>query len=212
MSIKTKISIIVLIALAFIAAGFYFGYQKYYLPRMQEKVSKPAEEIQTPAQKPAEPGTEKSPAAEIKPIPKTATILAGYKLYKNAEFHFEIQYPETWQVSEEPIENVRGEQTKGFFFKKPGSDLRFAILPRDGLSYSLPEMGTSSDVMVGGSVGSQTQFNLTDGRRLWLLHPNYGLYDWSQDIGRIDAMTGVENPADDIKIFEKMLNTFKLKY
>lgn len=134
----------------------------------------------------------------------------GWKLYKNSNFGFEIQYPETWSVSEEEIENIRGEKTKGFFFKNPNSDLRFAILPRDGLSYGVGAKGTSTPVYIGGFPGVQTQYILKDGRRLWLLFPQYGLYNWLQDLGRIDAMTSVENPLGDTQIFEKMLNSFKL--
>ena len=52
-----------------------------------------------------------------KTTPKEVTILPSYKLYKNSEFGFEIQHPETWAVSEENIENVRGENTKAFYFK-----------------------------------------------------------------------------------------------
>lgn len=134
----------------------------------------------------------------------------GWKLYKNSDFGFEIQYPDSWTVSEEDIVNVRGENTKGFFFKKPNSDLRFAILPRDGLSYGLPDNGTSSQVFIGGSFGAQSKWTLSDGRRLWLVHPQYGLFNWSQDIGRIDILSSVTDPAGDTKIFEEMLNSFKL--
>ena len=143
-------------------------------------------------------------------IPKKITILPGYKLYKNVDFGFEIQYPEKWIVSEENIENVRGENTKAFYFKKPNSDLRFAILPRDGLSYGLPDNGVSGEVSIGGSLGSQTKWTLPDGKRLWLLHPQYRLYNWSEDIGRIDIQSSATDPVGDTVIFEKMLNSFKL--
>lgn len=196
MSIKNKILIIILAAAALIAAGFYFGYQKNISP---------AEVF--------EPKTEKSPEAEIKPpvpAPKTETILPGFKLYKNSEFGFEIQYPASWTVTEEINENVRGEMVKEFFFKKPNSDLRFAILPRDGLSYGLGVKGTSTPAYIGGFAGMQTQYVLKDGRRLWLLFPQYGLHNWLEDLGRIDAMTSVEDPAGDTRIFEQMLSSFKL--
>ena len=94
--------------------------------------------------------------------------------------------------------------------KKSESDLRFAILPRDGLSYGLPDNGASSDVVIGGLAGVQQKWALPDGRRLWLLHPRYGLYGWSEDIGRIDIQSSAADPAGDTAIFEKMLNSFKL--
>ncbi|KKQ92926.1 MAG: hypothetical protein UT16_C0002G0016, partial [Candidatus Azambacteria bacterium GW2011_GWA2_39_10] len=141
---------------------------------------------------------------------KTETTFPGFKLYKNSEFGFEIQYPVSWTVTEEINENVRGEMVKEFYFKKPNSDLRFAILPRDGLSYGVGAKGTSTSAYIGGSSGVQTQYILKDGRRLWLLFPQYGLYNWLQDLGRLDIMTSVEDLAGDTQIFEKMLFSFKL--
>ncbi len=141
---------------------------------------------------------------------KSASLMTGFKLYKNADFGFEIQYPDSWSVSEEDITNVRGEKTKAFYFKKPNSDLRFAILPRDGLSYGLTGAATSSEVFIGGFPGNQRKFTLPDGRRLWLLNPRYGLYGWSEDLGRIDILSGATDPAGDTAVFEKMLNSFKL--
>ena len=189
---------IVVIVIIFIAITGYFGYKKYFF--MQN--------IETPATQPeAGPPLAETPE---KTTPKEITILPGYKLYKNAEFGFEIQYPETWTASEENIENVRGENTKAFYFKKPDSDLRFAILPRDGLNYGLPSDGASSDVLIGGSSGTQRKWTLSDSRRLWLLNPQYGLYNWSEDIGRIDIQSSATDPAGDTVIFETMLNSFKL--
>jgi len=156
------------------------------------------------------------PAENVKPsvpvslAPKTETTFPGFKLYKNSEFGFEIQYPVSWTVTEEINENVRGEMVKEFYFKKPNSDLRFAILPRDGLSYGVGAKGTSTSAYIGGSSGVQTQYILKDGRRLWLLFPQYGLYNWLQDLGRLDIMTSVEDLAGDTQIFEKMLFSFKL--
>ncbi|MBI5079602.1 hypothetical protein HZB06_03000 [Candidatus Wolfebacteria bacterium] len=157
----------------------------------------------------------KSPA----PKKQTETLIAGFKLYKNSDFGFEIQYPGSWAVSEEDIVNVRGENTKAFYFspiggsasggKKPDSDLRFAVLPRDGLSYGLPNNGTSSRVFIGGSSGVQQKWTLPDGRRLWLVHPQYGLYNWLEDIGRIDILSGAADPAGDTAVFEKMLSSFE---
>lgn len=148
------------------------------------------------------------PVGEVKPA--VSTIIAGYKLYKNTEFGFEIQYPNSWMVIEEINENVRGEMVKEYYFKKPNSDLRFAVLPRDGLSYGVGAKGTSTAVFIGGSQGMQTQYILKDGRRLWLLFPQYGLYNWLEDLGRLDIMTSSDNSTSDTQIFEKMLNSFKL--
>jgi len=196
-----QIKIAVIIIILVLGSGGYFAYVKYFSAQTPETFKN---ENILPL---TENGATSTPE---KIIPKEITILPGYKLYKNAEFGFEIQYPKTWTVSEENIENVRGENTKAFYFKKPDSDLRFAILPRDGLSYGLPNNGTSSQVFIGGSLGAQDKWTLPDGRRLWLIHPQYGLFDWSQDIGRIDILSSATDPAGDIKIFEEMLNSFKL--
>jgi len=196
-----QIKIAVIIIILVLGSGGYFAYVKYFSARTPETFKN---ENILPL---TENGATLTPE---KIIPKEITILPGYKLYKNAEFGFEIQYPKTWTVSEENIENVRGENTKAFYFKKPDSDLRFAILPRDGLSYGLPNNGTSSQVFISGSLGAQDKWTLPDGRRLWLIHPQYGLFDWSQDIGRIDILSSATDPAGDIKIFEEMLNSFKL--
>ena len=195
--IKIVIILVVILALGF---GGYFAI-KYFSVRTPETSKN--ENIQPLIENRATSTPEKI-------IPKQITILPGYKLYKNANFGFEIQYPNSWTVSEEDIDNVRGENTKGFFFKKPNSDLRFAILPRDGLSYGLPNNGTSSQVFIGGSLGAQSKWTLPDGRRLWLIHPQCGLFNWLQDIGRIDILSSAADPAGDIKVFEEMLNSFKL--
>ena len=191
MNRKTKIIIVIVLAVILVLAG-YFGYKKYFdKPKLENKnlsdiTALPPDNLIAPA------------------------AITGFKLYKNIDFGFEIQYPNTWAVIEEDIVNVRGENTKGFFFKKPNSDLRFAILPRDGLSYGLPNNGTSSQVFIGGSLGAQSKWTLPDGRRLWLIHPQYGLFNWLQDIGRIDILSSAADPAGDIKVFEEMLNSFKL--
>src|SRR3989344_1759833 len=150
MSVKIKIIIAGLAVVALVTAGFYFGYQKYYLSPVPSNTGLTID--QSP---PRENGSKseaiKLPPSEIKTLaPKTETLLPGFKLYKNSDFGFEIQYPEFWIVSAENIVNVRGENTKGFFFKKPGSDLRFAVLPKDGLSYSLPNNGISEDINISG--------------------------------------------------------------
>jgi len=36
------------------------------------------------------------------------------------------------------------------------------------------------------------------------------LFNWLQDIGRIDILSSAADPAGDIKVFEEMLNSFKL--
>ena len=191
MNRKTKIIIVIVLAVILVLAG-YFGYKKYFdKPKLENKnlsdiTALPPDNLIAPA------------------------AITGFKLYKNIDFGFEIQYPNTWAVIEEDIVNVRGENTKGFFFKKPNSDLRFAILPRDGLSYGLPNNGTSSQVFIGGSLGAQSKWTLPDGRRLWLIHPQCGLFNWLQDIGRIDILSSATDPAGDIKVFEEMLNSFKL--
>ncbi len=202
MNRKTKIVVVIVLAIILALAG-YFGYKKYFnKPKLENKN---LSDITILSDEPSQ--TEDS---ELKSsVPKTTATIAGFKLYKNIDFGFEIQYPNTWTVIEEDIVNVRGENTKGFFFKKPNSDLRFAILPRDGLSYGLPNNGTSSQVFIGGSPGAQSKWTLSDGRRLWLLHPQYGLYGWSEDIGRIDILSSVTDPAGDTKIFEEMLSSFK---
>lgn len=190
--------IIIILAVILIGAGYFiFGKNQ----NLEEQTVKPA------AEKPSgKPLTEtKTPV----PTPLAPAILSGYKLYKNSEFGFEIQYPESFTVTEEINENVRGEMVKEYFFRKPNSDLRFAILPRDGLSYGVGVNGTSTKVFIGGSPGIGTQYVLEDGRRLWLLFPQYRLNNWLQDLGRIDAMTTVEDPAGDTQIFEQMLNSFK---
>ncbi|MFH1393039.1 MAG: hypothetical protein ABIG73_01500 [Patescibacteria group bacterium] len=197
MSKQIKIAIIIA-AVLILGSGGYFAYVKYFSAQI----------IETPTTQPeAGPPLAETPE---KTAPKEITIFPGWRLYKNIDFGFEIQYPETWTVSEENIENVRGENTKAFYFKKPNSDLRFAILPRDGLSYGLPSDGVSSEVFIGGSLGSQTKWTLSDGRRLWLLYPQYGLHGWSEDIGRIDIQSSATDLASDTVIFEKMLNSLKL--
>ncbi len=191
MNRKTKIVLVIILAVILALAG-YFGYKKYFnKPKLENKSLSENSGLKSS-------------------VPKTAAAIVGFKLYKNIYFGFEIQYPDSWTVIEEDVVNVRGENTKGFFFKKPNSDLRFAILPRDGLSYGLPDNGTSSQVFIGGSLGAQSKWTLPDGRRLWLIHPQYGLFDWLQDIGRIDILSSITDPAGDIKIFEEMLNSFKL--
>ncbi|MCX6813185.1 MAG: hypothetical protein NTV77_01715 [Candidatus Azambacteria bacterium] len=203
MNRKTKIVIVIVLAVILALAG-YFGYKKYF--NKPELENKNLSDITILPNKPSQ-----TKDSELKSsVSKTIATIAGFKLYKNIDFGFEIQYPDSWTVSEESIVNVRGENTKGFFFKKPNSDLRFAILPRDGLSYGLPNNGTSSQVFIGGFPGAQTKWTLPDGKRLWLLHPQYGLFNWSEDIGRIDILSSVTDPAGDIKIFEEMLNSFKL--
>ena len=207
MNIRNKIIIIILAVAVMIAAGFYFGYQKNYFSRLTEQTLEPMTE------KPVEIAKSESekPPAEIKPpASKTETTFQGFKLYKNSEFGFEIQYPVSWTITEEINENVRGETVKEFFFKKPNSDSRFAILPRDGLSYGIGAKGTSTPAYIGGSAGMQTQYVLKDGRRLWLLFPQYGLHNWLEDLGRLDIMTSAEDLSGDTKIFERMLSSFKL--
>lgn len=201
---KSKIIIVVLVIAILILLGFYFIYQKYYFSPLTEN------NPQSQTEKLSEISKLESENLKEETKNTVPTLIGGYKLYKNTEFGFEIQYPESWVVSQEINENVRGEMVKEFFFKKPNSDLRFAILPRDGLSYGLGAKGTSTAVFIGGSPGIQTQYILKDGRHLWLLFPQYGLYNWLEDLGRIDVMTSVGDPAGDTAIFEKMLNSFKL--
>lgn len=206
MNFKTKVISTILVVAVFIAVGFYFGYRKFYFPRAPE-LPAPEKQVAAPA-----PETVIKPAPDepTRPKPETPKIFSGFRVYKNAEFGFEIQYPASWIVAEEINENVRGEMVKEFYFKKPGSDARFAILPRDGLSYGIGVKGTSTPVFIGGSPGVGTQYVLEDSRRLWLLFPQYGLNNWLQDIGRIDAMTSAADPIGDTLIFEQMLNSFKL--
>ena len=199
-----KIIIIVLAAIVLILVGLYFIYQKYYfLPltenNLESKTENPGEIVKP------ESGKQSGKVKNTLPA-----LMSGYKLYKNAEFGFEIQYPVSWTITEEIAENVRGEMVKEFFFRSPNSDLRLAILPRDGLSYGLGVKGTTTPVLIGGSDGMQTQYVLKDGRRLWLIFPQYGLYNWLEDLGRIDVMTSASDPEGDTRIFEKMLNSLRL--
>lgn len=210
MNRNTKI-IITIAIIIFVAAAGFFAFRDYFLIKICEgqNCSPAINDVQSELmanenQQPTATTTKKLTA------PKAETLMASYKLYKNAEFGFEIQYPNSWIVSEENIENVRGENTKALYFKKPNSDVRFAILPRDGLSYGLPDNGVSSDVVIGGLAGSQQKWALSNGRRLWLLYPKYGLHNWSEDIGRIDVQSSATDPLGDTAIFEKMLNSFKL--
>jgi len=200
---QIKISIIIFVILIIVAGG-YFAYKKYFLSQYQ----------QTPENNYPAPAGNSTPreasSAPSSPVKTQNILIPGYKLYKNSDFGFEIQYPADWTATEENNENVRGEMVKEFFFKKPNSDLRFAILPRDGLSYGVGANGTSTPVYIGGFSGIQTKYILKDGRRLWLLFPQYGLFNWLQDLGRIDAMTSVENVDSDTQIFENMLSSFKL--
>ena len=200
-----NIKIIIAIAIGVLVAGF----GGYFIYKNSPIFPTPASNISTDTYvQPPENNATTTPSKKV--ISKTPAILSGFTLYKNSEFGFEIQYPKEWAVSEENIENVRGEKTKAFYFKKPNSDLRFVILPRDGVSYGLPDNGASRDVVIGGFPGVQQKWALPDGRRLWLLHPRYRLYNWSEDIGRIDIQSSAADPAGDTIIFEKMLNSFKL--
>lgn len=206
-SIRAKVTAVVLVVSVVVAVGIYFGFKNFYFLRAPAEISvEPAQEIQSPSET-VKPELSKPSLSEIKP--PASQIFPGFRVYKNAEFGFEIQYPASWTVTEEINENVRGEMVKEFYFKKPNSNSRFAILPRDGLSYGIGVQGTSTPVFVGGSPGVGTQYVLEDGRRLWLLFPQYGLNNWLQDLGRIDAMTSAEDPAGDTQIFEQMLNSFK---
>ena len=209
-----NIKIIIAIAIGALVVGFggYFIYKNSPIfPTPASSISTDTY-VQPPENNATTQPKAGPPLAETleKIISKEITILPGYKSYKNSEFGFEIQYPNTWTISEENIENVRGENTEAFYFKKPNSDLRFAILPRDGLSYGLPDNGASSDVLIGGFPGVQQKWTLPNGRRLWLLHPQYGLHGWSEDIGRIDIQSSAADPSGDTIIFEQMLNSFKL--
>lgn len=207
--LKSKLFIVVFILFAAVAVGF-LSYKTFYFSISENGAHKKSEQVQQAETPNIEASKPEKPAENKKPPVLTQPIFTGFKLYKNVEFGFQIQYPKSWMVSEENIENVRGEQTKGFFFKKPDSDLRFAILPRNGLSYGLSENGTSTPAYIGGSLGVQIKYALKDGRRLWLLHPQYGSYNWSQDIGRLDILSSADDPTGDTVIFEKMLSSFKL--
>ena len=210
MDIKAKFIVIILIIAAVVIVGIYFGFQKFYFTPAKN-AGEPAEETKLPAENLPTKDSKETPASPPKEVKSPAPqIFPGFKIYKNAEFGFKIQYPISWIVTEEINENVRGEMVKEFYFKKPNSDLRFAILPRDGLSYGLKTNGTSTPAYIGGSPGVQVQYVLKDGRHLWLLFPQYGLYNWLQDLGRLDVMTSVEDPIGDTQIFEKMLSSFKL--
>ncbi len=202
MNRKIKIIIVIVLAVILVFAG-YFGYKKYF--------NKLAPELENKSLSPA---VTTAPIKLSTPAPKTQTetLIAGFKLYKNIDFGFEIQYPNSWTVSEEDIVNVRGENTKGFFFKKPNSDLRFAILPRDGLSYGLPNEGTSENINISGFIGVQTKYIMPDGRRLLLVHPQTSIFNWDQEIGRLDIESSVGDPVGDFVIFNKMLNSFKLNH
>ena len=158
---KFRIIISILAAILLIFTVSYFVYQKYYQSQPTEQSPEPLTEKLDEITKPKS----ENPKDEVKPI--APTVINGYKLYKNTEFGFEIQYPTSWTVTEKIEENVRGEMVKEFFFGSPSSDLRFAVLPRDGLSYGLGAKGTSTPVFIGGSSGMQTQYVLKDSRRLW---------------------------------------------
>lgn len=212
MDIKTRVIVIILVIAAIVAVGVYFGFQTFYFKKTPaENAEETAEEVKPPSENLVKPESEKS-SKEIKNLPPA--LMSGYKLYKNTEFGFEIQYPISWIVSQEIRENVRGEMVKEFYFNPPvggpNSDLRFAVLPRDGLSYGVGAKGTSTPVFIGGFSGMQTQYILKDGRRLWLIFPRYGLNNWLEDLGRLDVMTSIENVENDTQIFEQMLNSFKL--
>lgn len=204
MNFKTKIIIAILIAAVAIAAGFYFSYQKYFLPLAKQTPEQAAEksaEISKPESR--------KPLVEGNGFPAQGGPALGWKLYKNSEFGFEIQYPISWIVAEEINENVRGEMVKEFYFKKPASDLRFAVLPRDGLSYGLPSGGTSENINISGFLGVQTKYITADGRRLLLVHPQVNIFNWDPEIGRLDIMSGILDPVGDFEIFNKMLSSFK---
>ncbi len=210
MSIKNKVLIVILVFEALVAAGFYFSYQKYFLQKTEQTIAPVVEKPIAAVGEPRPTGREiAKPSAPATSAPKTETTFPGFKLYKNSDFGFEIQYPESWIVSAENIVNVRGENTKGFFFKKLGSDLRFAVLPKDGLSYGLPSGGASENVNISGFLGVQTKYITADGRRLLLVHPQVNIFNWDSEIGRLDIMSGVLDPAGDFKIFNQMLNSFK---
>lgn len=200
-TLKLKIFSAILGFLIAVSAG-YLAYKNFHSPKIspagEENISQPE------AEKPLSNNSQPQPKIE------KSNLIEGFKLYKNSDFGFEIQYPDSWMVSEEDIVNVRGENTKGFFFKKPNSDLRFAILPRDGLSYGLPNEGTSENINISGFMGVQTKYIMPDGRRLLLVHPQTNIFNWDQEIGRLDIESSVGDPVGDFVIFNKMLNSFKL--
>ncbi len=202
MSIKFKLIAVVLIVAASIFIGFYFIYQKYYFSPLtknnsQLQIENPKKEVKNTA-----------PASTSGFSAKGGAVL-GWKLYKNSDFGFEIQYPVSWTVAEGINENVRGEMVKEFFFRSPKSDLHFAVLPHDGLSYSLPNNGASEDINIGGFPGVQTKYITADGRRLLIVHPRINMFNWDPEIGRLDIMSSALDPAGDFAIFNKMLNSFK---
>jgi len=154
-----KIKIAVIIISLVLGFGGYFAYVKYFSQKS------PAPQISDNNQLlPAENNSTSTPKQNLS---GASNILPGYKLYKNADFGFEIQYPSTWVVAVEDIVNVRGENTKAFYFspmggsasggKKPNGDLRFAILPRDGLSYGLPGEGASEDINIEEKIKEYTK-------------------------------------------------------
>ncbi len=193
-----KIQLIIIII--FIAALAVVGYVVYknYKSLSSNLPEAPIVNNQQPAAK-----NNNATTTPKKIAPQNGAIFPGFKLYKNSDFGFEIQYPESWTVSAENIVNVRGENTKGFFFKKPGSDLRFAVLPKDGLSYGLPSNSTSEDINIGGLPGVQTKYIMADGRRLLLVHPQTNMFNWDREIGRLDIESGVADPVGDFVIFTK---------
>lgn len=194
---KLKIFIAILAVLIVISGGF-LAYKKFYFRAPENNTASDLKQSSA------------APDPALKTVSPKIDYYKDFKLYKNSDFGFEIKYPASWTVAEELNDNVRGEKVKEFFFKKPNSDLRFAILPRDGLSYGVETTGTSTQVYIGGSLGVQTKYTLKDGRRLWLIFPQTGILNWLQDIGRIDALTSASDPVGDTIIFEKMLNSFKL--
>ncbi len=212
MDTKIKVTVIILIVAVLVAAGIYFGFQKFYFRKAPAETSgKPTEEIKPPVESLPAKNSEEIPVSPPKEVkPPAPQIFPGFKVYKNSEFGFEIQYPASWIVIEEINENVRGEMVKEFYFKKPNSDLRFAVLPRDGLSYGLTTNGTSTEAYIGGSPGVHVKYLLKDGRRLWLLFPQNGRFNWLQDLGRLDIMTSIEDIDGDTRTFEMMLSSFKL--
>src|SRR3989338_8439816 len=98
-TMNKKIIVVILAVIILILVGFYFIYQKYYSKILFSPQTKDNSEMQV--EKPAE--IVKSDSVNqiggVKNI-KTA-LVSGYKLYKNMEFGFEIQYPVSWTVIEE---------------------------------------------------------------------------------------------------------------